>query len=133
MNESRKLVFKETAVIAAGVAVFVALMLGIYGLLGYFSLKVLYSALLGLGLAAVNFFVMAMIVTLAADRAEKQDVEGGQKIVKASYPIRILLLGVILFACAKSGIFDILPLVLPLLFVRPAMLVAEFFKKKEGN
>lgn len=133
MTESRKIVFKETALILAGVALFVALMLGVYGLLGYFSLRVLYSALLGTVLAAANFFVMAVVVTLAADRAENQDVEGGQKLVKGAYPIRILLLAVILIVCAKSGFFDVLAMALPLLFVRPAMLIAEFFRKKEGN
>ena len=131
MTESRKIVFKETALILLGVAVCAALMLGIYGLLGYFTIKVLYSALVGTILAGTNFFVMALVVTLAADRAENQDVAGGEKLVKGSYPVRILLLAVILFACAKSGFFDILPLVLPLLFVRPAMMVAEFFRKKE--
>lgn len=133
MTGSRKLVFKETAWILIGVAIFAGLMLGIYGLLGYFSVKVLYSALLGVVLATVNFFVMAMVVTLAADRAEQQDVDGGQKLVKGSYPIRILVLAVILIVCAKSGIFDVLAMALPLLFVRPAMMIAEFFRKKEGS
>ena len=133
MTGSRKLVFKETGWILIGVAIFAGLMLGIYGLLGYFSVKVLYSALLGVVLATVNFFVMAMVVTLAADRAEQQDVDGGQKLVKGSYPIRILVLAVILIVCAKSGIFDVLAMALPLLFVRPAMMIAEFFRKKEGS
>ncbi len=133
MTGSRKLVFKETGWILIGVAIFAGLMLGIYGLLGGFSVKVLYSALLGVVLATVNFFVMAMVVTLAADRAEQQDVDGGQKLVKGSYPIRILVLAVILIVCAKSGIFDVLAMALPLLFVRPAMMIAEFFRKKEGS
>ena len=133
MTESRKIACRESALILAGVAAFVALMLGVYWLLGYFSLKVLYSALLGTFLAGANFFVMAMVVTLAADRAENQDVAGGQKLVKGAYPIRILLLAVVLIACAKSGVFDVLAMALPLLFVRPAMLVMEFFRKKEGS
>ena len=133
MTKSRKLVFKETAGILIGVAIFAALMLGIYGLLGYFSVKVLYSAVLGVVLAAVNFFAMAMVVTLAADRAEKQDVDGGQKLVKGSYPIRLLALAVILIVCAKSGFFDVLAMALPLLFIRPAMMIMEFFRKKEGS
>ena len=133
MIESRKLVFKETAAILIGVTIFAALMVGIYSLLGYFSLKVLYSAALGIVLATANFFVMAMVVTLAADRAENQDVEGGQKLVKGSYPIRVLVLAVVLIVCAKSGFFDVLAMALPLLFIRPAMMIMEFFRKKEGS
>ena len=44
-----------------------------------------------------------------------------------------VLLAVVLIACAKSGVFDVLAMALPLLFVRPAMLVTEFFRKKEGS
>ena len=77
-----------------------------------------------------NFFFMAVIATLAADKAQAQDVEGGQKLMKSSYPIRILLLAGLLVVCAWSGYFDILALALPLLFVRPIIMVCEFFGKK---
>jgi hypothetical protein len=36
----------------------------------------------------------------------------------------------VLFLCAKSGLFDVVALVLPLVFVRPILAIAEFFKKK---
>ena len=133
MTESRKAVFKETAVIALGELIGLAVMVGIYALIGKFSFRVVYSGLVGAVLTWLNYFSMAVVVTLAADRAEKQDVQSGKKLVTGSYPIRFLLLGVILFLCGKSGYFDILPLVLPLLFVRPIMMAAEFFRKKEGS
>lgn len=133
MTDSRKEVLKETAVIALGELICLGIMLGIYALIGRFSLRVVYSGLVGAVLTWLNYFAMAVVVTLAADRAEKQDVESGKKLITGSYPIRFLLLGVILFLCGKSGYFDILPLVLPLLFVRPIMLVNEFFRKKEGS
>lgn len=133
MTESRKAVFKETTVIALGELIGLAVMVGIYALIGKFSFRVVYSGLVGAALTWLNYFSMAVVVTLAADRAEKQDVQSGKKLVTGSYPIRFLLLGVILFLCGKSGYFDILPLVLPLLFVRPIMMAAEFFRKKEGS
>ena len=70
MTQSRKIAIQESLLILLGVALFVAVMLGVYWLLGFFTVKVLYSALLGTFLAGANFFVMAMVVTLAADRAE---------------------------------------------------------------
>lgn len=131
--DSRKLVFKETAVVAVGQVIGVALMLGIYALLGFFSTKVLLGGIVGALVATANFFFMAVVVSLAADKAEQQDVTGGQKLMKGAYPIRLLLLAVILFACGKSGYFDVVALVLPLVFVRPTLTIAEFFRKKEGS
>ena len=130
MTQSRKLVFKETAIIALGQIIGLAVMYGAYALLDKFSLSVLLGGLVGGLLATGNFFVMAVVTSLAADRAEAQDVEGGKKMIKGSYPIRILVLAGLLFICAKSGYFDILSLVLPLLFVRPILMIFEFFTKK---
>lgn len=130
MTESRKLVFKETAVIAVGEAICVALMCLIYALIGKFNASVLLGSLVGLLLATGNFFFLAVIATLAADRAEAQDVVGGQKLMKSSYPIRLLVLAGLLVLCAWSGVFDVIALVLPLAFVRPILTIAEFFKKK---
>lgn len=128
--DSRKLVLKETAVVLLGEGVCVAAMLGIYALLGYFDIAVLLGGIAGAVVAAANFFFMAMMTQLAADRAEQQDVEGGKKLLKASYPIRLIVLALVLIACGKSGVFDILALVLPLVFVRPILMIAEFFRKK---
>ena len=128
--ESRKIVLKETALVAAGVAIGTACMVGVYALIGRYDLSVLLGGLVGAVLAIGNFFFMAVIATLAADRAEKQDVQAGQKLISTSYPLRLLVLGVILFACGKSGLFNILSLVIPLLFIRPSITIAEFIRKK---
>ena len=130
MTESRKIVIKETAIIAIGEVICVAAMCGVYALLGKFNLSVLLGGLVGMVFAIGNFFFMAVAATLAADKAEAQDVEGGKKLMKSSYPIRLLVLAVGLILCAKSGVFDVLALVLPLLFVRPVITLAEFFRMK---
>jgi hypothetical protein len=130
MTNSRIIVLKETAFIAAGEAVCVAVMFLVYFLIEKFSVSVLLGGLAGLLLATGNFFALAVAATLAADRAQAQDVEGGQKLMRSSYPLRLLALAVILFLCAKSGVFDVIALVLPLLFVRPILTIGEFFRKK---
>ena len=131
MTESRKLVLKETAIIAIGEVICVAAMCLIYALVGKFSISVLLGGLVGLLFATGNFFFMAVAATLAADKAETQDVEGGKKLMKSSYPIRLLVLAVGLILCAKSGVFDVLALVLPLLFVRPVITMLSFSERKE--
>ena len=132
MTESRKIVWKETAIVAVGEGICTALMVGIFALLGYFDMSVLLGGLVGAAIAVANFLVLAIVATLAADKAEQQDVAGGQKLIKTSYPVRLIVLAVVLFACAKSGVFNVIALVLPLVFVRPALTLAEFFRKKGG-
>ena len=130
--DSRKIVFQETAVVALGQAICVGLMLAVYALLGRFSMPVVLGGVLGGALATANFLFMAIGTSLAADKAEQQDVKGGKGLIQTSYLLRLGLLFLILFACAKSGLFDLVALVLPLLFVRPVLTVAEFFRKKEA-
>jgi len=127
--DSRKIALHETAIVAAGVTICAAAMVGVFALLGRYQLDVLLGAAAGSLLAVGNFFAMAVIATLAADRAEAQDVEGGKKMLQASYPIRMLCLMAALVICAKSGYFNVVALVLPLAFVRPTITLAEFFRK----
>lgn len=128
--ESRKIVFKETGIVAIGMVLCVAAMFGVFALVGHFDRSVVLGGIAGGIVALLNFFLMAVIASLAADKAEQQDVDGGQKLIRSSYPIRLLLIAVILFACAKSGYFNVIALAVPLLFVRPTLTIAEFFRKK---
>lgn len=128
--DSKKIVFNETRTVAIGEVICIAVMLGIYALLKKFSIKVLLGTIAGGVLSIGNFLFMAIIVSLAADKAEKQDVEGGQKLLQSSYPIRIIALGALLLVCAISGYFDVLAMAIPLLLVRPIITIAEFFRKK---
>jgi hypothetical protein len=131
--DARKFILKETAIIGIGQAICVAAMIGIFALLGYFDLKVLVGGIIGGVLAVANFFAMAISASLAADKAEKQDVKGGQRLMSGSYTLRLVVMFVILFACVKGGIANPIAAVLPLVFVRPVLTLAEFFRKKEEN
>ena len=127
--ESRKVVLHETGVVALGEAICLLAMLGVYALLDLFSRAVLLGGVIGTVLAILNFFFMAMGATTAADKAIAQDVKGGQAQIKLSYTLRMIAIFVILFACVKSGLCNALASVLPLVFVRPVIMVAEFFRK----
>lgn len=130
--ESRNFVWRQTAVILFGQIICSGAMVGIFALLGYYDLSVLLGGIIGSLVATGNFLAMAMVATVASDKAEQQDVEGGKKLLKASYPLRLIVLALILVAFAKSGLCNIIALALPLLFVRPILTVGEFFKKKEA-
>lgn len=128
--DSRKVVYHETAIVAVGEAACTAIMLAVFALLGRFDSTVLLGGAIGALLAVLNFFFMAVGVSLAADKAAGQDVTGGKKQIKLSYSFRMIAIFVILFACVKSGLCNALASVLPLVFVRPVLTVAEFFRKK---
>lgn len=129
--DPRKIVFQQTAVVAVGQVIGVAAMFGIFALMGYFDRTVLLGGIAGGVLAILNFLFMAIGASLAADKAEAQDVKGGKSLLQTSMLLRYVVLFVVLFACAKSGLFNTVSLVVPLIFVRPTLTVAEFFRKKE--
>lgn len=128
--DSRKIVYKETAIVAIGEAVCVALMLAVFYLLAKFDKTVLAGGIIGGILTIANFFFMAVGTAIAGDKAENQDVKGGQAVIKSSYMLRMIALFVLMFACVKSGICNVIALVVPLVFVRPVLTIGEFFRKK---
>ena len=125
----RKTVLKETAVVAIGELVCSAVMVGIFAALGRFSLTVLFSALAGCTVITVNYLFMAITVSLAADRAEAGDATKAKNMVQLSSTVRLVCMGLLLFLGIKLGA-DVVALVLPLVFLRPILMVAEFFGKK---
>ncbi len=126
---TRKFILRETALLALGELVCAAAMVALFALLGYFDYRVVLGALLGCLIAVGNFFFMAIASNAAADRATEQQVKEGQSMVKSSYRLRLLVIGVLLFLLAKSGHCNVLALVLPLFFVFPVITVIEFFRK----
>lgn len=129
--EERNMILRETLVIAIGQAVCVAVMFAVFAALRLFDSTVLFGGLLGAVLATANFLFMGIGISLAADRAEQQNVKGGKGLMQMSFIVRYGLLFLGLFLGAKSGKCNLIALLLPLLFVRPTLMVREFFGKKE--
>lgn len=124
---------RQTATVIAGQVLGCAGMIGIFALLNRFDTSVLLGAAAGAVLATANFFLMALGANLAADKAEQQDVKGGQALVHFSYLGRMVGLFLLLALCAKSGKCNVPALVIPLIFVRPTLTIAELFRKKGGQ
>jgi len=131
--DSRKFVLKQTAMIAIGQALCVAAMIGIYALLGQFNMAVLWGSLVGGVLAIANFFLMAVGAMRAADKAQQQDVKGGQATIKSSMLLRLALMALVLVAFSISGICNVLAMLLPLAFTRPILTLLDFFGKAGGD
>lgn len=126
---TRKYILKQTAVVAAGQALGAAALCGVFALLGHFDRTVLLGSIVGSLVAIVNFFLMSMGVMMAADKAEAQDVKGGKATIRLSFSGRLIFMAVILILFAKSGLCNVLALVLPLVLTRPILTFVEFFGK----
>lgn len=131
--DGRKELLQQTGIVAMGEALGVVAMTGIFVLLGKFDMGVLWGGIVGGLVAIANFIVMAIGVNIAADKARNQDVKGGQATIKGSYILRMVLMAVVLFAFAKSGICNVIALVVPLVFVRFTLTLWEFFRRKPGD
>ena len=127
--DHRKTVLKETGAVAVGELVCSALMVGVFAALGYFQMNVLWGALAGSIVMIANYFFMAITVNLAADRAEKGEVTQAKKMVQISSTVRLVFMGVALVVGIKLGA-NVIALALPLAFLRPILVVTEFFRKK---
>lgn len=127
--DHRRIVLKETFAVAVGELVCSAIMVGVFAALGYFQMKVLWSALAGSLVMTANYFFMAITINLAADRAEKGEVQQAKKMVQLSSTVRLVAMGVALVVGIKLGA-NVIALALPLAFLRPVLMVTEFFRKK---
>lgn len=127
--DSRKIVFRETAVVAIGEVILSAIMVGVFALTGFFRMNVLWGALVGCVVIILNHFFMAVTVSVAADRAQAGDAKRAKTMVQLSSTVRLLLMGGALFIAIKAGC-NVIAAVLPLAFLRVILLLSEFFRKK---
>ena len=131
--DNRKYVLSQVSTVLIGELLLSALMVGVFALLGHFDKSVLLGAAAGAVIATLNHLVLVLSVMAASEKAEKQDVKGGQALVQMSYMGRLIGLFLILVLCAKSGIFNLIALVIPLVFTRPILTITDHFNKKGGN
>jgi len=127
--DSRKIVLKETAIVAVGELICSGAMIAVFAALDRFEMSVFWSALAGSLIMIANYFFMAVTVSLAADRAQQGQLEQGQKMIRLSSTIRLLVMAAALLIGIKLG-GNVIALALPLTFARPVLMLSEFFRKK---
>lgn len=132
MNESNPTAqtFRDILPVMLGELLLTGMMLGVYALIGKFSAKVLWGALLGAGAVLFNFSVMIFALLKAEKRGSP---EKGQLYVRATYALRMLLLAAVLILALKTKVFDPLATALPLCFQPIAVWLYELFRKKGEN
>ena len=105
-------------------------MLGVYAVIGRWSMKILWSAALGTGLVLLNFAVMIFSLILAERTSSPAR---GQLVARGNFVLRMIVLIVVLVLALKSGNFDPLATLLPLCFMRIALFSGTLIKKKKTN
>ena len=118
--------------IAIGELICLGLIYGAFALLGKLDGKVLLGGAVGALTAVLNYFLMAVGVFAAADRAEAGDVARGKRIIGLSMLGRYLLMIAILVIGAKSGLCNVIAMVIPLALFRIILFIGEFFRRKDG-
>lgn len=132
MNWQKQMLGKA-GLLLVGQLLLAAVTVGVYWVIGRFDLKVIWGSLVGVCIAVANHTLLMLCANLAADKAEKQDVAGGQKLVQLSYTGRLIGIFGILLLCAKSGWFDLIALVLPLLLNSPVLWLSGLLERKGGE
>lgn len=126
---TRQFVLRETGMLAIGEFLCAGITVGVFALLGHYSTAVLLGAVIGTILAVGNFFLMAVAAEAASDKAMNEDVKGGKAIIKSSQRLRLIGLFALLFLFVKTGLCNPLAIVIPLVLVRPVLMIVEFFRK----
>ena len=127
--DSRYLVLKQTAAIGLGELVCSGIMLGIYAALDKFTVLVLWSAVAGCIVVTLNFLFMSITVSMATQRAKDSDAQQAKKMIQTSSVVRLFCMGAVMVLGIKLGA-EAVALVLPLAFLRPVLMITEFFGKK---
>ena len=128
-----KFVSRKTAGLLLGEVICCGIMFGVYALLGRLNGRVLLGAAVGAALGVLNFYLLAMSASRAADKAVRQDVSGGAALMRFSYIGRLAVIFIVLVVLAKSGLADPLASVLPLVFSHLILTVPELFKRMGGG
>lgn len=125
-------VLKQVLLIFACEISCICVMLAVYVLMNKLDAAVLLGALAG-GLVAIgNFLFLSISVSRAADRAQRDGAEAAAKAtasVQRNSILRKAALAIIYIILLKSGYFDLLATILPLVFVQVSIYLTEFFRK----
>ena len=115
-------VIQESLRVAISTLILLALMFGIFFVVDSFSITVLYSGFTGWLLSVANFFFMCVAIVNNTSETEA-NIQKAAAAIRTSYMIRSLALLVLLIVLLKSGKFDPVATLIPLLFIKPAVMI----------
>ena len=94
------------------------------------NIPVLLGGIVGTVVATGYYLSIVLAAVLASKKAQNQDAKGGKDLLKAMYPLRMLVTFGVLLLCCISKQFNVLALLLPMLTIQPAMMIASLIQRK---
>lgn len=129
LNQVDPTVRKETVFIAGVVLVCSAVMQLVFLLAGAWNLTVLWGNLLGGGAAVLNFFLMGLTI----QKALNKEAKAASTQMKASQSLRLLMLALAATLGAVASCFNLVAVVIPLLFPRIGVSIRGLQGKAQGK
>ena len=128
--ETRKIALRQQTPVFLAQLLLCGVMVGIYGIIGKFSLMVLYGALAGMLVSMLNHvgLIFSVLDAESCDSPEK-----GQLKVRGSYLLRMLMMVGLLILALKFVGTDPIATLLPLILMRLALYIGGMIMKKEGE
>lgn len=120
-------ILKETGYIATVVFIFSILLQSVFLIIGKWDYTVLSGNLLGFVAAVGNFFLMGLSVQASLLKEEKD----ARNTIKLSQYLRLFLLFGVAMVGSLFSVFNILTVLLPLLFPRIAIALRPVFIKNK--
>lgn len=109
----------------------VGLMLVVYLIIGKMSAGVLLGAAAGWAVTSLNFLALTVSVTNASASAKDgQSSERAVLSVRGSAVVRLFVMAAVLIVLLKFSTCDPLATLLPLVFVRPSLMLLDFFGRE---
>lgn len=119
---------RETRRVACGIAIADILMFAVFFLLKKFNYTVALGALLGSGVAVLNFFLLGITVQKAADKDD-----GQKKLVQSSYSLRMMMMCLTIILGAVLPVFHTVAVIVPFLLNTPVILLLQTFDRLKAK
>ncbi len=127
MKKIDTVVRRETLYVAAWTLILSVLMEAVFLVIGKWNITVLLGNLLGIFAAVLNFFLMGLTVQSAVSKEEKE----AKNLVKLSMTLRNFLLVAVMALGFLIPCFDVIAVLIPLLFPSVAVKLRPMFMKAE--
>lgn len=130
MNNNKNPVIRATLWLSIGMVICLAVMLGVYWLIGKLELLILISGAVGTAVAICNFFFMAVGLSSIPEGTDAMQIKlrtQGSFMIRALAVLAILVVAIKVFGC------DAIATLIPLLFTRPIFMVEQFILKAKED
>lgn len=121
------IVLKETGYIAAMVFIFSFLLQSVFLIIGKWDYTIFAGNILSYSASVGNFFLMGISIQASMTKEEKT----AKNLMKLSRVLRLFMIFIIVLVAALLPFFNIIAVLIPLLFPRIAIVLRPVFMKKK--